>query len=84
MIIALGITVTRNVPRAVYFAYPGMYLAAAAAAEGLGRLAVMHWDLSQPKLTRWLIPVAILSNKAWVVLGDLRGDLTQAQRWFSG
>ena len=84
VIIALGITVTRNVPRAAYFAYPGIYLAAAAAAEGLGRFAVVRWEQWQPRLTRWLIPVAVVGINAWVVLGDLRGDLTQAQRWFSG
>ncbi len=84
VIIVLGITVTRSLPRTAYFTYPGMYLAAAAAAEGLGRLAVVRWELWQPKLTRWLIPVAVVGIKAWVVLGDLRGDLTQIQRWFSG
>ncbi len=84
VLIAVGITVTRNYPRAAYTAYPGMYLAAAVAAEGLGRLAAGHWALWQPRLTRWLLPVAIVALKAWVVLGDLRGDLTQAARWFSG
>ena len=84
VIIALGIAVTRSTPRAAYFAYPGMYLAAAAAAEGLGCLAVVRWELWQPKLTRWLIPVSVVGIKAWVVLGDLRGDLTQVQRWFPG
>ena len=84
VIIALGTIVTRNMPRAAYFAYPGLYLAAAAAAEGLGCLAVVRWELWQPKLTRWLIPVSVVGIKAWVVLGDLRGDLTQAQRWFPG
>ena len=84
VLIAVGMTVTRNNPRAAYFAYPGLYLAAAAAAEGLGRLAAERWELWQPRLTRWLLPVAIVGIKAWVVLGDLQGDLTQAQRWFSG
>ena len=84
VLIAVGMTVTRSYPRTAYFAYPGLYLAAAAAAEGLGRLAAVRWELWQPRLTRWLLPVAIVALKAWVVLGDLRGDLTQAQRWFSG
>ena len=84
VIVALGIAVTRSVPRAAYFAYPGMYLAAAAAAEGLGRLATVRWELWQARLIRWLIPVSVVGIKAWMVLGDLRGDLTQAQRWFSG
>ena len=84
MLIAVGMTLTRNYPRAAYSAYPGMYLAAAAAAEGLGRLAAVRWDLWQPRLTRWLLPVAVVGLKAWGVLGDLRGDLSQAARWFSG
>ena len=84
VIVVVGITVTRNLPRTAYFAYPGFYLAAAAAAADLGRLAVVRWELWQPRLTRWLLPMAIVAIKAWVVLGDLRGDLTQAQRWFSG
>ena len=84
LIIVLGIAATRSVPRAAYFTYPSMYLATAAAAEGLGRLAVVRWQQWQPRLTRWLIPVAVVGIKAWMVLGDLRGDLTQAQRWFSG
>lgn len=82
VIIVLGIAVTRSVPRAAYFTYPSMYLATAAAAEGLGRLAVARWKQWQPRLARWLIPVAVVGIKAWVVLGDLRGDLTEAQRWF--
>ncbi len=84
VIIVLGIAVTRSAPRAAYFTYPSMYLAAAAAAEGLGRLAFMRWERWQPRLIRWLLPMAVVGLKAWVVLGDLRGDLTQAQRWFSG
>ncbi len=84
VLIAVGMTITRNYPRTAYLAYPGMYLAAAAAAEGLGRLAVVRWELWQPRLTRWLLPMAIVGIKAWMVLGDLRGDLTQAQRWFAG
>ena len=84
VVIAVGITVTRNYTRSAYFAYPGLYLAAAAAAEGLGRLAAVRWELWQPRLTRWLLPVAIVGIKAWIVLGDLRGDLTQVQRWFWG
>ena len=84
VIIVLGIAATRSAPRAAYFTYPSMYLAAAAAAEGLGRLAFMRWERWQPRLIRWLLPMAVVGLKAWVVLGDLRGDLTQAQRWFSG
>ena len=84
VIIVLGVTVTRSLPRTAYFTYPALYLAAAAAAEGLGRLAIPRWQRWQPKLMRWLIPVAIVGINAWVMLGDLRGDLTQAQRWFSG
>ena len=50
VIIVLGIAVTRSAPRAAYFTYPSMYLAAAAAAEGLGRLAFMRWERWQPRL----------------------------------
>ncbi len=84
VIIVLGITVTRSLPRTAYFTYPALYLAAAAAAEGLGRLAVPRWQRWHPKLMRWLIPMTVVGINAWVLLGDLRGDLTQAQRWFSG
>ena len=84
VIIVLGITITRSLPRTAYFTYPALYLAAAAAAEGLGRLAVPRSQRWQPKLMRWLIPMTVVGINAWVVLGDLRGDLTQAQRWFSG
>lgn len=84
VIIVLGVTVTRSLPRTAYFTFPALYLAAAAAAEGLGRLAIPRWQRWQPKLLRWLIPVAIIGINVWVMLGDLRGDLTQAQRWFSG
>ena len=84
VIIVLGVTVTRSLPRTAYFTFPALYLAAAAAAEGLGRLAIPRWQRWQPKLMRWLIPMTVVGINAWVLLGDLRGDLTQAQRWFSG
>ncbi len=84
VIVAVGIAVTRTQPHAAYFTYPSMYLASAAAAEGLGHLAVPRWQQWQPTLMRWMIPLAAVGIHAWVVLGDLRGDLTQAQRWFSG
>ena len=84
VIIVLGITVTRSAPRTAYFTYPALYLAAAAAAEGLGRLVVPRWQRWQARLMRWLIPMTVVGINAWVMLGDLRGDLTQAQRWFSG
>lgn len=84
VIIVLGITVIRSLPRTAYFTYPALYLAAAAAAEGLGRLAGPRWKRWQPRLMRWLIPMIFIGINAWVILGDLRGDLTQAQRWFSG
>ncbi|MDQ3699842.1 MAG: hypothetical protein M3442_02860 [Chloroflexota bacterium] len=78
--------VTRNFARVHYLAFPGMYLAAAAAAERAGALIAVPFRgaLTPPLrlLLQWSLPALLIYTVGRIVLADLAGDLTMVRHWW--
>lgn len=78
--------VTRNFARVHYLAFPGVYLAAAAAAERAGGLIAASFGGALPPPLRlalqWSLPALLIYTAGRIVLGDLAGDLTMVRHWW--
>lgn len=84
--VVAAIVFTRYYPRTIYFAYPAVYIAAAAAVEAVGRaLAGRLAPGGAARAVVSVVPAAVLMVMVGArVFADLSGDLSLARLWWPG